>query len=255
MPLTPKLSPKPFWIALAVTVLAGLALVGVGAWYLQKQRSAYYAEVAALRKPDVQITVVEGRRREEIAQQLARAGICSYDDFLAASAGKEGMLFPDTYRFFPATPAANVVATMYDTYLARTADLQPTAAQLVLASIVEREAERDADRATIAGVYQNRLDIGMSLQADPTVQYAKDSNSASASLDYWQPITQSDYRAVQSPYNTYLHVGLPPGPICNPGLRSIEAAMRPARHNYYFIYYKDGQLLLSKTLQEHESKQ
>ena len=85
----------------------------------------------------------------------------------------------------------------------------------------------------------------MKLEADPTVQYAKGS---------WAVITRADYKDVQSPYNTYLHAGLPPGPICNPGLKSIEAAMNPAQTDYlYFFNTADGHAVYSKTIEEHET--
>lgn len=215
--------------------------------------------VANLKRQDVSITVIEGKRREEIADQFAAAGITSRAAFLAASEGKEGRLFPDTYRFFPNTPATDVIAAMTANFTKRTAELSFDAKTLVLASIVERESINDADRATIAGVYANRIEIGMRLQADPTVEYgkatndlAKDSNPGS-DYPYWPLITRADYQAVNSPFNTYLIDGLPPMPICNPGKNSITAAINPAKHDYIFFGYKDGKLLLAKTLAQHEA--
>ena len=129
---------------------------------------------------------------------------------------------------------------------------------MIVASIVERESENDADRATIAGVYLNRVAIGMALEADPTVQYAKDNitlgTTPLSKMKFWQPITAEEYHSVASPYNTYLNL-LPPGPIANPGLASIIAAENPAKHDYlYFLYNSKKQLKLAKTLTEHENQ-
>ena len=225
------------------------------------REQANLAASKALR-PDIQIIVVEGKRREEIALILEQAHICSADEFLKASIGKEGELFPDTYRFFPYTPAAQVVSTLYSNYETRTAKANavPTATQLSIASIVEREAIGDADRAAIAGVYLNRVRVGMRLEADPTVQYGRDTNQIAAlglstNFTFWKDITQDDYHGVPSPYNTYLNDGLPPTPIANPGLASIQAAIHPTISNYFYFLYRNGKLLLSKTIEEHQSKQ
>jgi peptidoglycan lytic transglycosylase G len=102
---------------------------------------------------------------------------------------------------------------------------------VTIASIVEREARVPSERPIIASVYYNRLRRGMPLQADPTVQYALGRPS-----DWWPLLTVSDYHSVHSLYNTYLHRGLPPGPIANPGLPSLYAALRPAHTPYlYFV--------------------
>lgn len=117
---------------------------------------------------------------------------------------------------------------------------------VIIASIVEREAKFDEDRPKIARVYLNRLELGMKLEADPTVQYAKGS---------WDAIKLSDYQNVNSSYNTYLHAGLPPGPICNPGLESLQAVLSPDSNDYLYFFHKtDGHAVYSKTLEEHRSK-
>jgi len=254
-----------FWLILIV-VLGSIGLY-FGAHYIEQQRQARYDAAANEKKQDYAVTIVEGKRREEIAQQMAAAGICSYTDFMTASQNEEGYLFPDTYRFFKDTPAATVVKTLTDNFAKRTASLNPTEDDIILASIVEREAENDTDRPIIAGVYTNRLNSDMMLQSDPTVQYGKDSidnhsdlpnpvsTPTTASFKYWKPITQDDYHGVNSPYNTYLNTGLPPGPIANPGLASIKAAMNPASTPYYFfLYSKSGQLLLAKTYAQHQAQ-
>jgi len=226
--------------------------------YLVQRIQERDAERADAKKADISITIIEGKRREEIADQLQAAGITNAADFLAASANDEGYLFPDTYRFYPDTPASDVVARMHDDFDERVGSNPPTTDQLILASIIEREASNDAERPIIAAVYLNRIRIGMKLQSDPTVQYGKDTLALAAGTltKFWQPITEADYTSVNSPFNTYQIPGLPPAPICDPGLASIEAAENPASIDPADIYFyeKNGQLLLAKTLAEHDAQ-
>lgn len=247
---------KRFLISLFLVLILGGILVYFAHLYLVDRHQQMLKYAQNDRRKDIQITIIEGKRREEIAAQLAKAGICNYQDFLVASEGLEGKLFPDTYRFFPNTPAKDIVQEMENDYLNRTANLKPTKDQLILASIIEREALYDADRAGIAAVYLNRLKAGMRLGSDPTVQYAKDTynylqSGSQASFVFWQPITQADYQTAPGPYNTYQNSGLPPGPICSPGLKSIEAAINPATSSNLYFLYKKGQIYYSQTLAEH----
>ena len=229
---------------------------------------------------ELNVRIPQGKRLEEIADIVAsQVPISSTEmlklmqnadqwksqfDFLndvPEGASLEGYVFPDTYS----VPRDKVTAR--DVLLAalrnfdkkvtpqlRT-DLQAQGRTLYdairLASIVEREAGVEKDRPTIAGVYLNRLNDGMALDADPTIQYGlgntRDPNT------WWPQITQDDYQVVQSPYNTYLSVGLPPSPIANPALASIEAAIHPEKHAYYFFRAscnKDGSHVFAKTLDE-----
>lgn len=241
-------------IALAL-LIAGLFLLQ----YTVKRLNEREQTAERQQREDVQITIVEGKRREEIAAQLEEAGITSATSFLTATEGLEGRLFPDTYRFFPDTSSSDVVSVLLNTYQTRTAGLSISSEDLVLASIVEREAQSDSERAVIAGVYANRLARGMKLDADPTVQYGKDTLAYQdagrpLSFSFWGPITQADYSAVASSYNTYQNAGLPPTAICNPGLKSIQAALNPEKHSYFFFFHANGQIYLSKTFSEHTQK-
>lgn len=209
----------------------------------------------------VRVTIPEGWRAEQIGKKLSQEKILSYDDFILEAQKNEGKLFPDTYFFNPRMSAAEVVKMMTDDYQKRTSALNVSDHDLVLASIVEREAANDADRAMIAGIYSNRLQKGMNLESDPTVEYGRDtlniaSHSSSAVLDYtfWKSAKTVEYTSVKSPFNTYQINGLPPAPICDPGLASIKAALSPeASSYYYFLYGKDGKLYPSKTLLEHQT--
>jgi UPF0755 protein len=166
----------------------------------------------------------------------------------------EGYLFPDTYFFPPGTSARTAVQTMVRRFeqqwkpewTARLDTLGVTKHNvLTLASIVEREARRDEERAVIAAVYWNRLRKGMLLQADPTVQYA---------LPQYQKRLLNRHLTVQSKYNTYRYPGLPPGPIAAPGAESIEATLRPATVPYlYFVAFPDGHHEFREKLEEHQA--
>jgi UPF0755 protein len=168
----------------------------------------------------------------------------------------EGFLRPETYSLRHGTTPAELVRVMAEGFLsawkpqwdARLDTLRWTRAQAVtLASIVEGEARADDERETIAGVYHNRLRIGMALQADPTVQYA----IFLATGKRKPRLFTRDYQ-FRSPYNTYLHPGLPPGPVNSPGLRSIEASLYPAKVPYlYFVAGPDGRHVFSRTYDEH----
>jgi len=189
------------------------------------------------------VTIPEGWRISQIDEEFAERNMISKGELLKIASADEGYLFPDTYRFDPKANAQTIKTKMMDNFLNKTHDLKITRQVIILASIVEREAKNDEDRAKIAGVYTNRLKIGMKLDADPTIQYGKGN---------WNPITQSDYKNFQSAYNTYLYPGLPPGPICNPGLKSIKAALSPEDNDYFFFFHtKDGKAIFSKTLAEH----
>jgi UPF0755 protein len=219
---------------------------------------------------DVQVTITEGWRVEQVAAELEANGVVSAEDFIlavrtggrseeflsdrpvGASDSLEGFLFPDTYRFPRATQPHVVLDIMLGNWLRRVdedllAEAQAAGLTLyelvTLASLVEREAVLDEERPLIARVYLNRLAIDMPLQADPTVQYAKADalghpgalgeewpalERADLNAAMWPTLMRDELNAVESPYNTYIHPGLPPGPICSPGLASIEAAIRPA---------------------------
>ncbi|MHB1296747.1 MAG: endolytic transglycosylase MltG [Anaerolineae bacterium] len=227
--------------------------------------------------PGAQVTIPEGWRAEEIGALLEDLNVVSNDAFMAAvQAGRsdldyaadrpadrtsslEGYLFPDTYQFPLESSADKVVEVLLQNWALRVdPELRRKAADrgmtiyevLTLASIVEREAVVPAERPVIASVFYNRLESGMPLQADPTVQYARGVNAATGR--WWEDITLEEANALQSPYNTYVNPGLPPGPICNPGLASIEAVLEPAETDYlYFRASSDGSHAFSTTFEEH----
>jgi UPF0755 protein len=225
------------------------------------------------------VTVPEGLRSEEVALLMERGGIVPAEDFrraLAAEqydfdfllgrppgAGLEGYLFPATYGFSRGVTAEEMVRRMLAAFDEQVTPELRQAAQatgltlheaVTLASIVEREAVKADERPLIAGVFLNRVRLGMSLDADPTVQYALANDPASVErFGFWkQGLTLEDLQ-VDSPYNTYVNGGLPPGPICNPGLASLEAVAHPAQTGYlYFVAREDGSHVFAETLEEHQ---
>jgi UPF0755 protein len=259
---------RSFTTALVLVMLCGA--IGSAVYLRNNLRAREAADLLARQqqRTDIRITIPEGKRREEIALRLEELGITSYDAFMTASKDLEGKLFPDTYRFFANTPAEDVARSMNNTFKRRVADLDVTKPPAPLASIndivnlaaiVEREAITDEERPQIAEVYLNRLRIGMKLDADPTVQYGKATNALeqggnAKDVTMWPVLTRADYQAVISPYNTYRSAGLPPAAIANPGMKSIQAVLQPATHDYFYFFHRENQLYLSRTLTEHEAK-
>lgn len=166
--------------------------------------------------------------------------------------GVEGYLFPNTYKFAKGTTAETVVEMMLDEFNRRWNEtlaeearyLRRTRHEVVtLASVIEKEAQSESERTLIASVFHNRLARNWPLQADPTVLYALGNPE--------RLLTRADLK-IDSPYNTYLHKGLPPGPISNPGMASLMAALRPEKTDYlYFVAIGKGEHHFSKTLAEH----
>ena len=230
---------------------------------------------------EVTVTIPEGKRLEEVAGIVAAQVPISATEFLElaknpipwkaqypflnelpADATLEGYLFPDTYRLpKDKISARDLINRMLSNFDAKVtpqmrADAQAAGRTLGdverLASIVEREAVVADERPRIAGVYLNRLAAGMSLDADPTVQYAI-GDSRTPGVWWFTGLTQDDYHTVDSPYNTYLNPGLPPSPIANPGLSSIKAVIYPEKHDYYYFRAscsQDGTHQFAKTLEE-----
>lgn len=222
------------------------------------------------------VTVPEGLPWWEVGKLLEREGMCRAADFDAVIhdadflrkygipfASAEGFLYPDTYlvskpRQMDLKSARSFAGRMVDTFWRKTADAwegtghgpRPGADELLrvlaLASIVEKETALPEERPRVAGVYDNRLRKGMALQADPTVIYGMGS-------DFAGPLLRRHLEDKKNPYNTYQIPGLPPGPICSPGLSAIEAALHPEQHDYlYFVASGKGRgHVFSTTLAQH----
>lgn len=205
---------------------------------------------------DIWVTIPEGKRAEEIAEIL-KEKIPSYkDSWKEILASHEGYLFPDTY-LIPKDASIQLIANLLqNTFAEKYLTLKPSTTNLskeeivILASLIEREARHPEDRPLVSSVIHNRLDSGMALQIDATVQYALGFN-ANDSTWWKKELTASDLK-IDSAYNTYINVGLPPSPIANPGLAALVAAAHPANTNYYY-YITDKKLInhYARTNAEH----
>ncbi len=214
----------------------------------------------------IALTIPEGYNMFDVAAAMEKAGLGPRNAFMAAerqdtglirdldpnAPSLEGYLFPDTYKLAPNMMPEQILGEMVQHFRQEAQRLgltQNIPATVILASLVERETPVGTDRPMVASVFQNRLARKMPLDTDPSIIYA-------ALLDkrYRGTIYASDLKA-QSPYNTYTHTGLPPGPICNPGVPSLEAAMHPAKTNFlYFVSdpASPGHSRFAATLQEHQ---
>ena len=216
------------------------------------------------------ITFREGLTIAEMADVFESNGFGKKADFLEAAGDRtlirdldpdagdlEGYLFPETYALPRGTPASRLIAMMVDRFRANyTDDLQAKAQEqgfttrqvVTLASLVEKETGKGDERPLVSAVYRNRIELGMPMQADPTVVYA-----LQKAARYDGNIRREDL-AFDSPYNTYRYNGLPPGPIASPGKASLEAALAPADVPYlYFVSRNDGSHVFAETLAEHNA--
>ncbi len=215
------------------------------------------------------VTLVEGMTYQETAQALATAGFGKETELEAefkrpgrvhdldpAARNLEGYLFPDTYRFPHGISASAITDALVGGFRRHweqdirpnlsPGDLRPPREILILASLVEKEARRAEERPLVAAVYANRLRRGIGLYADPTIIYGL------KLAGRWDGNLRKRDLEADSPWNTYRRPGLPPGPICSPGLASLRAAAHPATVDYlYFVSRNDGSHVFAKTLSEH----
>ncbi len=222
------------------------------------------AEVLTHGTNDVWLTFPEGWRKEEFARHLAN-NLANFDQeqFLDLARDHEGELFPDTYLIAKEASASAVFHLLQNNFQkkfnedlvqdAKKAGLNPKEV-LILASLVEREVKDDQDRPLVAGILIKRWQADWPLQVDATLQYSL-ANLRCSSLEkdcnWWVTPTAAD-RKINSPYNTYLNRGLPPTPICNPGLSSLKAVIYSQKSDYWFYLSDDeGKMHYAKTMEEH----
>ncbi len=256
------------WAFLALAYLQG-SLTRLHAGEYEFSRSMSLLEI--LRKLEAgrvithQVTIPEGFTAQDIARLLAGELLVDAERFTALvndaqfaeglgfpGESLEGYLYPDTYRLTRGMGEEEIIRIMVSRFRqAAPQDLDVQAQRLgldpravvTLASLIEKEAKLDSERFLISAVFHNRLRRNMPLQSDPTAVYGETGPQ--------RRITSIDLRR-QTPYNTYLKSGLPPGPIANPGLASLKAALNPARVNFlYFVAKNDGSHFFSRTLEQH----
>ena len=238
--------------------------------YTTRELTKILTESQLLVPQEVRITFLEGWTQRQYAKELDEQFVKGFgEQFLRLSSDAtyaydflkskpvdislEGYLFPDTYNFYVNAYPGDVVIKLLDNFDSKlTPELREEIARqgrsihdvITLASILEREVRSVEDKKLVADIFYKRLGIGMALQADSTVNYATGKNDPS--------VLASDLK-FDSPYNTYLYQGIPPGPISNPGLDSILAAVYPDNNEYwYFLTTLDtGEVIYSKTFDEH----
>ena len=223
---------------------------------------------------DIVFMIPEGFTVELIADKAEQLGLCTKEDFLAAANESysydfladipdnvnyrlQGFLFPDTYIFAPETDAKTMIEAMLDNFKSKFDSIGKNNAALstneliTLASLIEKETRLDSERATVSGVIFNRMSINMLLQIDATVAYVITDGTYEVEVVLYKDLEN------RSLYNTYRHAGLPIGPICNPGEKSIAAAMNPESHDYLYYHTdetkKDGSHIFNKTYAEHNA--
>ncbi|MCS6998686.1 MAG: endolytic transglycosylase MltG [Aquificaceae bacterium] len=226
-----------------------------------------YEKLSKGLKKVYKVTIPEGSDLYDIAKTLEKHLICSSEDFLKYALSEEvakkyglkthsmeGFLFPDTYFFSKNTHPLKVIEVMHQNFLKRTEKLREELSGkamtlehwVTIASMVEKETSKPEERALVSAVIHNRIKKGMKLQIDPTVIYALKRKGE------WKGKLTLKHLKMEDPYNTYYYYGLPPSPICNPGLASLESALQPAEVDYlYFVADGNGGHNFSKTLREH----
>jgi UPF0755 protein len=222
-----------------------------------------------LRRGDVYtitLVVPEGYNIFDIADAVQAAKLGTRDDFLRAEMSHgylvrvwspqaksvEGYLFPDTYKFSRHATPVQMITTMVKRFGQQAARLGLTGTDLsrtvTLASLIEKEVHYDAERPEVASVFENRMAMGMPLQTDPAVIYA------SMLRGTWTGVIHQSELHSDSAYNTYANAGLPPGPVCNPGVAALKAAMHPAKTDYlYFMADANGHTKFAVTLADHNT--
>ena len=221
------------------------------------------ALLASLRKPIVESVYLPGWWISRIAAKLEKRQICSAADYIALASkpdafkgqvsfvlpkdSLEGYLYPATYNLEPMCGAKTVILKQLQAFQRNVASRLPPKTDLhralTIGSLIQAEVKNDSERPLVARVIENRLEHKIPLEFDTSVLYA---------LGTWRVLKPNEVHTIASPYNTYLHDGLPPGPICSPAWPSVEAALKPASATYlYFVAKSDGSLLFATSYQDH----
>ena len=250
---------SPFLFRGAVILLGGEKSADAGGYYLYEKEGvfsiAYRIAYGKFGLTPIKVRVPEGLNTKELTLHLSNS-IDTFDmpKFLSLSEKDEGYLFPDTYHFLPNVSEKEVYQTMKNTFTIRLEEINKEVSEfdktleeiVTMASIIELEASDFETKREISGVLWNRIAIDMPLQVDASFVYLLNKGTSQLSLDDLE---------IDSPYNTYKNVGLPPGPISNPGLDSILAAVTPTDSDYfYYLADREGTTHFSKTFAEHSRK-
>lgn len=239
---------------------SGLAnKIQAGNYQLSKSSNAFEIANSLIHgTTDIWVTIIEGWRIEETLSYLSKTLKIPLEELENFS--QEGYLFPDTYLIPQKAQAQEVVQIILDNFqkhlnqeiIEKGLQQGLTKSEIItLASIIEREVKTDEDRSIVAGIFLKRLSNNWPLQADATIQYALGYQENEQT--WWKKALTPDDLKIDSPYNTYLYVGLPPRPICSPGMQSIEAVVNPKETDYWFyLSDKKGITHFAKTQEEQQ---
>jgi len=212
--------------------------------YLFNEPVSVFSLISRLAKGEfgfkpIKVTITEGMTAKKISELFGDFENFDKEEFLEKTKNLEGYLFPDTYLFLPFAETEQIIGTMTDNFKKKAGDIGKNI--VIMASLIEKEVPDSDDREIVSGILWKRLKLGMALQVDAVFPY----------ITGKQKVLLDDLK-IDSPYNTYLHKGLPPGPISNPGLDAIEAAKNPKETTYlYYLSGKDGKTRFAKTFSEH----
>jgi len=258
---------SPFAFKLTVIRLGLSKRIQAGYFKLSPRQSLpslAYSLVKAKPK-QVWVTIPEGLRREQIAfiidQAFQKQQVTSFkiEDFLKLTSNLEGYLYPETYAFDLESNAEIVVKRLTTQFDQVVAPLKLSPNQLkrvvILASLLEREAATDNEMPEIIAIFENRLSQNWPLQVDASVQFVLANQSCNkVDCDWWPEVTDPSQLQIDSPYNTYKHIGLPPSPISNPGKSSLFSAANPTKSpNWFYLHDPAGNIHYAKTLKEHNN--
>lgn len=242
-----------------IILLGGERSVAAGEYFFSRTQNVFGIAAkligADFGNKDIKVTIPEGLHREEIADLLSqKLPEFNRQDFLDLTKDKEGFLFPDTYYFQVQTREISIVGALEQNFARKIKPFERDIAQsgksleeiITFASLLEDEANDEESRRIVSGILYKRIEQDMPLQVDAPFRFLIGKRS--------DQLTKDDLK-IDSPYNTYKYKGLPPGPINNPGLESIEAALDPIYTDYlYFLTDKEGRMHYSKTFEEHVKK-
>lgn len=250
---------SPFLFKISTALLGGERNAYAGDYYLRERQGVFPIALRITHgqfglEPAI-VRIPEGFTVQQIAEKLTTS-LDTFDSqlFMSLAKADEGYLFPDTYHFLPNISEQDVYRAMKEIFNTRVETIAPDIEAfgkplndiVIMASILEREAHDIDTKREISGVLWRRIAIGMPLQVDAAFVYLLGKGTAELSLE--------DLK-VDSPYNTYTNLGLPPGPISNPGLDSLKAAVAPKESDYlYYLADKDGVTHFSRTFEEHKRK-
>lgn len=258
----------PFHFKVFVFVAGIAKKIQAGGYYLSSAMSEKeISQVLMKGSNDTWTTIVEGLRAEQIGEFLIKNGFSiNPNEWIAETSKMEGTLFPDSYLFPQGATQGAILKIINKNFQKKVVENLKSGFEntnltknevVTLASIVEREAKTAADRKIVAGIILKRLNEGWPLQVDAAVQYAVGSKNCSilkSPCDWWPHNLTSGDLQIRSKYNTYLNKGLPPAPICNPGVSAISAVLNPTKTDFwYYISGTDGIMHYAKTDKEHAS--